>query len=352
MKQETQGLGRGERAPAFVLRLQQGTPTRFYAIAGGRPVVLIFCESDRSDMVRSFSTQLEAGAPGRVSVFAVQYAESLEASSQETSHADHGFLPVFCDVDGKVRTAYRLPADGGTMLYLLDPNLRVLEALSLADPGRTARAITAIVADAFPETEPVEVLAQAPVLLIPNILPPQVCAELMDVWENQGNVETGVEQSHAGRREDIIRPDRKRRRDHIVQDDRLMRRLISTIGRRVMPEVWKAFAFQATRFEGFKIVCYDAAAGGFFRAHRDNLSPSTAHRRFALTLNLNDDYEGGHLRFPEYGSHLYRPETGCALLFSCAHLHEVTEVTEGRRFALLSFLFGDAEVRNRQKSKG
>jgi hypothetical protein len=38
--------------------------------------------------------------------------------------------------------------------------------------------------------------------------------------------------------------------------------------------------------------------GGFFRAHRDNLSPATAHRRFALTLNLNESYQGGQLRFP------------------------------------------------------
>ncbi len=29
------------------------------------------------------------------------------------------------------------------------------------------------------------------------------------------------------------------------------------------------------------------------------------------------------------------------LLFSCSLLHEVTEVTAGERFALLSFLFGE-----------
>jgi len=36
------GLGRGERAPDFVLPLQDGTPTRFYARAGGTPAVLLF----------------------------------------------------------------------------------------------------------------------------------------------------------------------------------------------------------------------------------------------------------------------------------------------------------------------
>ena len=78
---------------------------------------------------------------------------------------------------------------------------------------------------------------------------------------------------------------------------------------------------------------------------------TSSHRVFALTLNLNDDYEGGQLRFPEYGNHLYRPDAGAALVFSCAHLHEVVDVTEGRRFVLLSFLSGGpAGVRCRTDS--
>ena len=108
----------------------------------------------------------------------------------------------------------------------------------------------------------------------------------------------------------------------------------------------KAFAFRATRFEGFKIACYDAAEGGHFRAHRDNLSPSTEHRRFALTLNLNDGYEGGHLRFPEYGAYLYRPGAGGAVVFSGSHLHEALPVTRGKRYVLLSFLFGEGDRRS------
>jgi predicted 2-oxoglutarate/Fe(II)-dependent dioxygenase YbiX len=136
----------------------------------------------------------------------------------------------------------------------------------------------------------------------------------------------------------------KQRRDHVVRDPDLLRDLTTTVGRRIMPEIRKAFAFRATRFEGFKIACYDATTGGFFRPHRDNLTPSTAHRVFALTLNLNDDYSGGQLRFPEYGNQRYRPEAGTALLFSCAHLHEVLEVTAGQRFVLLSFLYAEPSI--------
>ncbi|HEY5864989.1 MAG TPA: hypothetical protein VI542_05480, partial [Candidatus Tectomicrobia bacterium] len=42
---------------------------------------------------------------------------------------------------------------------------------------------------------------------------------------------------------------------------------------------------------------------------------------------------------------LYRPAAGGAIVFACSHLHEVTEVTQGRRFVLLSFLFGEGDIR-------
>jgi peroxiredoxin len=38
------GLGRGERAPDMVLPSRDGTPTRYYAHAGGRPALLVFAD--------------------------------------------------------------------------------------------------------------------------------------------------------------------------------------------------------------------------------------------------------------------------------------------------------------------
>src|SRR4029453_12084068 len=38
------GLGRGERAPDMVLASRDGTPTRYYAHAGGRPALLVFAD--------------------------------------------------------------------------------------------------------------------------------------------------------------------------------------------------------------------------------------------------------------------------------------------------------------------
>src|SRR6266508_1323499 len=265
------GLARGERAPDMVLPSRDGTPTRYYAHAGGRPALLVL--ADQACVAR-----LDALAEG-------------------------------------------------------------LTALGAAD---VAELVAELVWD---DQRPPEITTQAPLLVVPDVLGPEQCAELIAVWEQQGHSETGVESSTGGGRAEQRSAQLKRRHDHVVGDPQRSRELATTIGRRVMPELSKAFAYHASRFEGFKIACYQASDRGFFRAHRDNLSPATAHRRFALTLNLNDGYQGGQLRFPEYGPELYRPAPGAALLFSCSHLHEVLDVTAGRRFVLLSFLFGDEAPR-------
>ncbi len=246
---------------------------------------------------------------------------------------------VFIDSENAVGKAYGL--DGVFAAFALDINLRVLSGIQ--DPQAFDQIYRAFKSQSSPQARDIDV--QAPVLLIPNVLTPDICRALINVWATKGNTETGVESSKSGVRRDVIDYQNKKRRDHEVTDAQLLRLLTSTVGRRVMPEVQRAFHYRATRFEGFKIACYDAESGGFFRAHRDNLSPSTAHRRFALTLNLNDDYTGGHLIFPEFGPHRYRPSAGDAIAFSSSFLHEVQPVTRGRRFTLLSFLFHEEQRR-------
>ena len=131
----------------------------------------------------------------------------------------------------------------------------------------------------------------------------------------------------------------KKRRDHRIMENEVNKALQITIGRRIAPELNKAFNFRDFRFDRFLVACYDADRGDYFRPHRDNLSPSTQDRVFALTLNLNaSEYQGGELIFPEYGPHKYKPGNGGGFLFSCSLLHEALPVTKGSRFTLLSFL--------------
>ena len=112
----------------------------------------------------------------------------------------------------------------------------------------------------------------------------------------------------------------------------------------------KAFQFSPTRIERYIVARYDGAEGGHFRAHRDNTTPGTAHRRFAVTINLNDDFDGGMLWFPEFGLRRYRPPQGGAAVFSCSLLHEATPVTRGKRYVFLPFVYNDAAARIREEN--
>ena len=107
---------------------------------------------------------------------------------------------------------------------------------------------------------------------------------------------------------------------------------------RIGPELIKGFGFDREfSFDAHVVLSYSADGGHFFGAHRDNGAPSTADRAFAVSLNLNDDFEGGELVFPEYAAVKVKPPAGAAAVFSCSLLHEALPVTRGRRFALTTF---------------
>jgi predicted 2-oxoglutarate/Fe(II)-dependent dioxygenase YbiX len=317
-------IGRGERGPDFALpRGNRDGPTRFYGLAGGRPVVLILTGGDGGAV---------ADVVARLSA---QHGDDLDVHVVARSATD-AVGGAFHDPDAKVHEAYGATHDA-PVAVVLDPNLRVVTSA----PIRDVDTALATIGDAVPRSSPSDDIVAprlAPVLFVPDALAAALRDELIERWSTEGSVETGVETVVEGERAEATDVRRKRRRDHTVTDRQLLRRLTQHIGARVFPELEKAFAFQAGAFEGFKIGCYTAEDRGHFEAHRDNLSAGTAHRRFGLTLNLNDDYAGGELRFPEYGPARYRPAAGEALVFSGSHLHEVLPVERGRRFVLLSFV--------------
>lgn len=100
--------------------------------------------------------------------------------------------------------------------------------------------------------------------------------------------------------------------------------------------------------ERYIVCCYDAEEGAHFRAHRDNTTGGTAHRRFAVSINLNDDFDGGEVSFPEYGPRSFKPPPGGAVVFSCSLLHAVSRITRGKRYAFLPFLYDDAAAKVRE----
>jgi predicted 2-oxoglutarate/Fe(II)-dependent dioxygenase YbiX len=186
------------------------------------------------------------------------------------------------------------------------------------------------------------------VLIVPRILEPELCRNLIAFHDLDGGGESGFMRDVDGRTVGLLDPSVKRRRDAFIEDAGLQAVIRDRLATRLLPEIRRAFHFRVTRIERYVVACYDAADQGFFSAHRDNRNLATAHRRFAVTINLNTgDYEGGELCFPEYGTRTYVAPPGGAVVFSCSLLHEARPVTRGRRYAVLPFLYDEEGERQR-----
>jgi predicted 2-oxoglutarate/Fe(II)-dependent dioxygenase YbiX len=215
------------------------------------------------------------------------------------------------------------------------------------------RALDDVIANLPPLEEHAGRPLGAPVLVLPRVFEPEFCQDLIAQYEAQGGAPSGFMREVDGMTRLVNDNAFKRRSDCIITDEALQAAIIERIERRLAPGVRAAFQFAPTRVERYLVACYDAGSGGFFKAHRDNTTKGTAHRRFAVTINLNtEDYDGGDLRFPEFGSQTYRAPTGGAVVFGCSLLHEACPVTRGRRYAFLPFLFDEAgEAIRRQNLK-
>ena len=192
--------------------------------------------------------------------------------------------------------------------------------------------------------------ALAPVLVTPRIFEPGFCERLIALYRQTGGESSGFMREIDGVTTLMMNDQHKRRSDVTVEDEALQKQVVARLNRRLTPQIEKAFNFKPTRIERYLVARYDSETGGFFRPHRDNTTKGTAHRRFAVSINLNSDYDGGDLRFPEFGDRTYRPPPGGACVFSCSILHEATPVTRGERFAFLPFLYDEAGARVREEN--
>ncbi len=259
-------------------------------------------------------------------------------------------FPVLNDPTGMLHRVAGLDQAGPSRTLLFDPVLRLERTVMTTAATGQAEAAIAHVRERAAQFRPIVVTAQPPVLVVPNVLDPDHCRRLIAFWgqgEKRENAVTGT-----GERVSRANPKTKIRTDVIVPEGSPeSEELVGAISRRLLPEVLKAFNFRVSRMENYRVGCYDADAGGHFAAHRDNTTPLTAHRRYALVLNLNTgDYEGGYLRLPEYGPQLYAPPTGGAVVFSGSLLHLVYRVSKGRRFVVVCFFWGEEEQRSLEKT--
>ena len=347
-------LERGDRFANLFLAAQDGkVASTTDRMKGGPALVFWFRDSGDDEAMARLRNLAEAAQPrlGQgAHIFAITRDDQAAVAGIGADMAPP-FL-VLSDPDGKGSATIGLAPDRRlTIAFLLDPNQRVLAVFDESDGDPVARGLAALDSH-LPIPEPAFVPMCAPVLIIPRVFDPDYCRKLIRVYMTKGNEESGTFRMVDGK--PVKQPNHavKRRRDHHVTDEKLMQEIFGLMQRRVVPEIRRAYNFHVSRFEEFKIVRYDANVGGYFKPHRDNTAPQTLHRRFAMTLNLNsDEYEGGNLRFPEFGNTVYRPGTGDAVIFSCNLLHEAQNVTKGERFVLLAFLFDDAGVKIKEEMR-
>jgi hypothetical protein len=189
---------------------------------------------------------------------------------------------------------------------------------------------------------------QAPILVLPDVFEPAFCQELIGLYESHGGFESGFMRQVGGKTVGVHDHNHKRRKDYIIEDQRVIKRTQAIFHRRVVPMIERAHQFTATRMERYIVSCYAAEDEAHFRAHRDNTTKGTAHRRFAVSVNLNDEFDGGEVSFPEFGPRSFKAPAGGAVVFSCSLLHAVSKVTRGRRYAFLPFLYDEASAELRK----
>jgi peroxiredoxin len=348
----------GDPAPWFTQRTS-ANPRFVFDTAAGRYIVLCFFATASDPAGRKTIDAILANRrrfdDDHMSFFGVSL-DPADESEKRVADSIPG-IRYFWDVDASVSRLYGVvpveagPAGGSYPVrrgfVVLDPTLRTLATFPLDEEGNIAPLLSLL--DRLPPPDRFPGFAvRAPVLVLPNVFEPDFCRSLIGLYEAHGGEESGFMRQIGGNTVAIQDRGHKQRRDFVIEDEAVVEATRERIRRRVAPEIRKIHQFEVTRMERYIVSCYAAAEGGHFSAHRDNTTKGTAHRRFAVSINLNDDFEGGEVSFPEYGERGFKMPTGGAVVFSCSLLHRVSPVTAGRRFAFLPFLYDEAAARIRE----
>jgi len=331
----------GQAAPWFTAPTPSNPQFAFSSVAG-RYVLLAFLPSDAA-LSRLAANEALFDQTNLIA-FCVVSDPAIFRAKRETLG-----VRWFLDAGRQIGRRYGAVDETGAeqpKWFILDPSLRVLVA---GDMDETDRLFDELRRLPRPDDH-AGVPLHAPVLIVPRVFEPEMCRRLIAFYDQAGGKPSGVMREVGGKTVGVL-DDFKRRSDATIEDAGFRGELLQRIEKRLLSQITRSFQFQPTRIERYLVARYDAEGGGYFRPHRDNTTSATAHRKFACSINLNaEDFEGGDLRFPEFGSRTYRPPTGGAVVFSCSLLHEATPVTRGRRYAFLPFFFDEAGEQIRQRN--
>lgn len=338
----------GEAAPWFVAATLNGTPHFKFDTVGGRHILMLIVGSARDEAARAAIASVIAERAMFDDRRAMFFGVTRDLEDGPAGRIEHIIPGIrwFIDHDAAVSRSYRAIGEDGQDQpgwLLLDPMLRVVASASLDQGAQIIGVLRRILNGR-------QVSIPAPVLTLPRIFEPSFCRHLISIYDKEGGKASGFMREVEGRTKGVMDAGFKRRSDVSIHHDGLRGQIMERLTSNLIPMMARAFNFRATRIERYLIACYDGdEGGGFFKAHRDNTTSGTAHRRFACTINLNaEDYEGGNLVFPEFGPLEYRAPTGGAVVFSCSLMHEARPVTKGKRYVFLPFFYDEAAALQRE----
>ena len=347
----------GDPAPRFLTRSTSRERYQFDTSAG-RNIVLCFIGSANN----AHGHAAIKAAVNRRDLFDDVHASFFGVSNDPADESDQrvrAILPgyrYFWDFDLAITRQYGAsPVDEGDTGFVgkwvvVDPTLRVIAVTPFRPDGSDIAETLDLVASLPPPGRIAGMDVQAPVIVMDRVFEPDLCKYLISLYEAQTRDLSGFMRDIDGKTHLVQDASHKTRRDFLLENDVDIAHVQGIVRRRITPEIQKIHQFEVTRMERNLVACYAAEDEAHFRPHRDNTTKGTAHRRFAVSINLNDDFDGGLLSFPEYGSRTYKPSAGSAVIFSCSLLHAVSQVTRGKRYAFLPFLYDDAAARIREEN--
>ncbi len=342
-------LARGDPFPWAALRDAPGVSFGYHTL-GGRYLVLCFYASASEPVAQSAIAAVRRHRASFDDERCCFFGLSLEADSGPGARLDD-VLPGIRFMDDSAGEASRIcgalpkgasppgPAAASRSFWLVvDPTLHVLANVPLGDEPNGHEALFDLLQGLPTPGAFAGFALPVPVLVLPNVFDQALCRHLVGLYDAHGGSESGIYRNGAGVSDHAF----KRRKDYTIEDPTVIRRLQGTVARRVAPEIERLFFMKITRMERYIVGCYAAEDKAHFRPHRDNGPGLTAHRRFAVSINLSDDFDGGEVSFPEYGPRGIKAPQGWAVVFPAAILHAVSQVTYGRRYAFLPFVYDEA----------
>ncbi|MBX7541141.1 2OG-Fe(II) oxygenase [Qipengyuania sphaerica] len=335
----------GDYAPWFHAKALDGSDRYAFHSVGGRHVMMLFHGTASQPMAQAALKVIQKHRALFDDDNAVFFGVTVDPNdvAQKRIAQDLPGIRHFLDYDRAVSRTYGAVHEDQRyepFWMLMDRELRVVGKWPIAQGEEAIAELQRRVAATSD--------GWAPVLTVPGVFDEKLCQHLISLYEQDGGTASGFMRDVNGKTTHILDDGFKQRRDTTIEDPKLIQHLSQRIARRIAPAIERAFHFKPTRIERHIVACYEAGKG-HFRPHRDNTTFGTAHRRFAVTINLNaEEYDGGDLRFPEFGGRTYRAPTGGAVVFSCSLLHEATPVTKGKRYAFLPFLYDEEAKKIRE----